>query len=49
MTALVCELPDDTLPDGWVWADRTALRATYAVPNAFQSFSARVTDRLGHF
>jgi len=49
MTAVVCELDSPDLPAGWVWADRIALRDTYAVPNAFQSFSARVAERLGHF
>ena len=49
MTAYRVELPDDVLPEGWVWADRAALRDVYAVPNAFQSFSQQVADRLGHF
>ena len=49
MTALAGELDGPALPDGWVWADRQSLRDVYAVPNAFQSFSRLVTDRLGHF
>jgi A/G-specific adenine glycosylase len=49
MTALAGELDRPDLPDGWVWADRTALRDVYAVPNAFQSFARLVADRLGHF
>ena len=49
MTALAGELDGPDLPEGWVWADRTALRDTYAVPNAFQSFSQKVADRLGRF
>ncbi len=49
MTALAGQLPGDALPSGWVWADRAALRDVYAVPNAFQSFSQAVLDRLGHF
>lgn len=49
MTALAGELDGPDLPQGWVWADRTALRDTYAVPNAFQSFSQKVADRLGRF
>ena len=49
MTALAGELDGPDLPEGWVWADRAALRDTYAVPNAFQSFSQTVADRLGRF
>lgn len=33
------------LPDGWVWADRAALRSDYAVPNAFRCCGAAL-DRL---
>lgn len=49
MTALTGELDGPDLPQGWVWADRAALRDTYAVPNAFQAFQRLVSDRLGHF
>jgi len=49
MTALAGELDGPFLPEGWVWADRGALRDIYAVPNAFQSFARQVADRLGHF
>ena len=49
MTALAGELDGPDLPEGWVWADRAALRDTYAVPNAFRSFEKIVLDRLGHF
>ena len=49
MTALAGELDGPDLPEGWVWASREELRDTYAVPNAFQSFSQLVLDRLGHF
>ena len=49
MTALAGELESPELPEGWVWADRRALRDTYAVPNAFQSFAQRVAARLGRF
>ena len=49
MTALSGELDSPDLPEGWVWADRAALRDIYAVPNAFQSFTQLVADRLGHF
>ena len=49
MTALSGELDSPVLPEGWVWADRGALRDVYAVPNAFRSFDRLVGDRLGHF
>lgn len=49
MTALAGELASPTLPDGWVWADRTALRDIYAVPNAFRFVSDKVAGRLGRF
>lgn len=49
MTALAGELASDALPDGWVWADRAALRDIYAVPNAFQFVSGTVAGRLGRF
>ena len=49
MTALAGEPDGPDLPEGWVWADRAALRDTYAVPNAFRSFEKIVLDRLGHF
>ena len=38
-----------TLPEGWVWAGRDALRRDYAVPNAFRAFVERVARRLGYF
>lgn len=49
MTALAGELERPDLPEGWVWADRAALRAIYAVPSAFRSFEQMVLDRLGRF
>ena len=49
MTALAGELDGPDLPKGWVWAGREELVDTYAVPNAFQSFSRLVADRLVHF
>ena len=49
MTAYTLEAPSPDLPQGWVWADRQALRDIYAVPNAFQSFSDPVARRLGRF
>ncbi|MCI9466839.1 MAG: A/G-specific adenine glycosylase [Ruminiclostridium sp.] len=38
MTALRCELPEDALPVGWVWADREARQSRYAIPSAFAPF-----------
>ena len=38
MTALRCELPEDALPVGWVWADREARQSCYAIPSAFAPF-----------
>jgi len=49
MTALAAELERPDLPEGWVWADRAALRDTYALPSAFRSFADRVEQRLGRF
>ena len=46
MRAERIEAATEALPDGWVWADRTALEQTYAVPNAFQSFLPIVEERL---
>ena len=49
MSALSGELPSPRLPEGWVWADRAALRDRYAVPNAFKFVEEAVEQRLGHF
>lgn len=49
MTALAGELSDSVLPEGWVWADRAALRDVYAVPNAFRFAEEAVKKRLGYF
>jgi len=49
MTALAAELERPDLPEGWVWADRAALRDTYALPSAFRSFADRVEQQLGRF
>ncbi len=35
LTARVVKTADDTLPEGWVWANRYDLNHRYAVPNAF--------------
>jgi len=49
MTGITAELDSPNLPEGWVWADRIALRDTYALPSAFRGFSQQVVRRLGHF
>lgn len=49
MTALSGEVDCPALPQGWVWAGHRELRDLYAVPNAFQSFSQTVDDRLRQF
>lgn len=38
MTGKCLLLSEDQLPEGWVWADETAFREIYAVPNAFSAF-----------
>jgi len=38
MTALCMAADSDRLPEGWVWADETALRERYPIPNAFACF-----------
>ena len=46
MTARIASAADDRLPDGWVWADRAALRDRYAVPNAFSGLTYLVEERV---
>lgn len=46
MTAYIVFVKENNLPSNWVWADRSALRQDYAVPNAFQSFTHLVDERL---
>ena len=46
MTALRCDLPEETLPAGWVWAGREALAGTYAIPSAFAPFQTLVEEGL---
>ena len=38
MTGKQLFLTNETLPEGWVWADEKAFCETYAVPNAFSAF-----------
>ena len=47
MTCRVVETAGAGLPPGWVWAGREGLRRDYALPNAFQSFTHLVDDRVG--
>jgi len=49
MTAVVVQTEDEQLPEGWVWAARSALERQYAVPNAFRAFEPAVKEQLGHF
>ena len=49
MTAKVVQAADDSLPQGWVWADRGELERQYAVPNAFRAFESVVKEQLGYF
>lgn len=44
MTGHIMFAHTDALPDGWVWADRKALTQIYAIPNAFDGFSAAVAE-----
>ena len=46
MTCRVVETAGAGLPPGWVWAGREGLRRDYALPNAFQSFTHLVDDRV---
>ena len=46
MTAQRAEAVTDSLPEGWVWADRHELRSRYAVPSAFDGVAHAVNERL---
>ena len=46
MTAQRAALTVDTLPPGWVWAGKGALRTQYAVPSAFAPFQNLVEEEL---
>ena len=46
MTSRLVEAASAALPEGWIWADRTALEREYAVPNAFSAFREVVEGRL---
>jgi A/G-specific adenine glycosylase len=47
MTAYACVLTEETLPDGWVWADRGDWQDRYAIPSALGAFTAAVEEGLG--
>ncbi len=46
MSSVIAQAAGPELPEGWVWAGGRELRERYAVPNAFQSFTAAVEMRL---
>jgi len=46
MTAQIVQAADDTLPEGWVWADKYELKDRYAIPNAFDGMAHLVDERL---
>ena len=46
MEGISLTLSDEHLPEGWVWADRQALRERYPVPNAFAPFLPLVEEKL---
>lgn len=46
MEGVRLDLAGDRLPEGWVWADRQALRQVYPVPNAFSAFLPAVEAEL---
>jgi len=47
MTAYTVSAATDTLPDGWVWADRKELTEKYSVPSAFAPFAHIVEEAIG--
>ena len=47
MRSVIVGAKTETLPEGWVWADRAELEQEYAVPNAFCAFQSAVEGRLG--
>lgn len=46
MTVRTAELAEDTLPEGWVWADGSDLKDRYAVPSAFDGAAHLVEGRI---
>ena len=49
LESVLLTVPDDRLPDGWVWVNGRELRETYAVPNAFRFADAQVAQRVRQF
>lgn len=48
MTGRIVQAASPALPEGWVWADRDALRDVYPVPSAFSGLAHLVEGHLGH-
>ncbi len=46
MTVRVAEVDRDTLPEGWVWANRSELNHRYALPSAFDGMAHLVRERV---
>ncbi len=46
MTAISIQTDGEQLPDGWVWASRSALLEQYPVPSAFSAFMPTVLSHL---
>ena len=46
MTAYTVAPAGETLPPGWVWADRAALAEKYALPSAFRCFAHIVSENI---
>ena len=48
MTGRIIRCETDTLPAGWVWADKRELREVYPVPSAFDGVKHLVEEGLRH-
>ena len=46
MTAYTVMAETNTLPEGWVWADKGEWTTVYALPSAFAAFTHIVDDKL---
>ena len=46
MKAHIFLAENDTLPQGWVWADGQELKQIYPIPNAFDAFLPQVEEHL---
>jgi A/G-specific adenine glycosylase len=38
MRAFLVQTEEGTLPEGWVWVDKSELQHTYPIPNAYSTF-----------